>query len=51
MGPSMLAAAQYKAVLAAAQRINIATKALEIKAPAELDAVLETASTHRPQDC
>ncbi len=46
--PSIPAMAQHKAVLAAAQRLNITTDVIEVKTPAELDAVFETASAHRP---
>ena len=45
--PSTPAAAQYKAVLAAAQRINVSTEVMEVKAPAELDRVFETASARQ----
>ena len=46
--PSMPAMAQHKAVLAAAQRLNITTEVMEVKTPAELDAVFETASARHP---
>ena len=46
--PSTPATAQRTAVLAAAKRLNIATEVMDVKAPAELDAVFETASAHRP---
>jgi putative ABC transport system substrate-binding protein len=46
--PSTPATAQRTVVLAAAKRLNIATEVMDVKAPAELDAVFETASAHRP---
>jgi putative ABC transport system substrate-binding protein len=46
--PSIPAMAQQKAVLAAAQRLNVTTEVMEVKTPADLDAVFETASARRP---
>jgi putative tryptophan/tyrosine transport system substrate-binding protein len=46
--PTMPAMAQHKAVLAAAQRLNITTDVIEVKTPAELDPVFETAGARRP---
>jgi putative tryptophan/tyrosine transport system substrate-binding protein len=46
--PTMPAMAQHKAVLAAAQRLNITTEVMEVKTPAELDVVFETAGARRP---
>ena len=46
--PSMPAMAQHAAVLAAAQRLNITTDVMEVKTPAELNPVFETASARRP---
>ena len=46
--PTMPARAQYKAVLKAAQRFNITTEVMEVKAPAELDAVFRAASARSP---
>ena len=48
MGPDNAARAQYKAVLKAAQRFNITTEVMEVKAPAELDAVFRAASARSP---
>ena len=46
--PSMPAMVQHKAVLAAAKRLNITTEVMEVKTPAELDAVFETAGARHP---
>ena len=39
---------QTKAVAAAAQRVNVKTEIMEVKAPGELAAVFDAASTRRP---
>jgi putative ABC transport system substrate-binding protein len=39
---------QTKAVAAAAQRVNVKIEIMEVKAPGELDAVFDAASTRRP---
>jgi putative tryptophan/tyrosine transport system substrate-binding protein len=46
--PTMPARAQYKAVLEAAQRFNITTEVMEVRAPVELDAVFQAASSRSP---
>jgi ABC transporter substrate binding protein len=43
----MPAMAQLKAVLTAAQRLNVTTEVMEVKTPAELDVVFETAAARR----
>ena len=42
--PSMPATAQYKAVLAAAERLSITTKVMAVKSPADFGSVFEAAS-------
>jgi putative ABC transport system substrate-binding protein len=46
--PSMPAMAQYNAVLAATQRLNIKTEVIGVKTPTEFDAAFEAASARRP---
>jgi putative tryptophan/tyrosine transport system substrate-binding protein len=48
--PAMPARAQYKAVLGAAQRLDVKTEVMEVKGPAEFDAVFQASERVRGFD-